>query len=316
MDDKRSSKMKLKYIKHNEIDKKKWEYTISNAINGNLYTYAWYLDIVSPQWEALVLEDYELVFPLTVKKILGFNTLQQPPFAQQLGVFTTNANNLNKVEEIIQQAVEMFPYCNFQVNKHNFLQTSTKYTVLNKINYELDLIPSYEYLSSKYHTNTKRNIAKARSNNLVLKINDINPQTFVDFIRKNVGHKVTKLKSKDYQKILQIIKFVDKYKFGQSYSVYDDKKQLLSTAYFIFSHNKVYYLFAANSQIGKEKRAMFFLLDEFIRNYSEKNLILDFEGSMIPGLARYYEGFGAIACKYQQIISNRLPYLLRWIKKK
>jgi len=60
---------------------------------------------------------------------------------------------------------------------------------------------------------------------------------------------------------------------------------------------------------------MFFLLDEFIRKYAEKNVILDFEGSMIPGLARYYEGFGAIAGKYQQIISNHLPFYIRWIKK-
>lgn len=309
--------MKLKYLKHSEIDKNKWEYAILNAINGNLYAYAWYLDIVSPQWEALVSEDYEIVIPLTVKKMLGFNTLQQPLFAQQLGVFTSNAINLNKTEEYIQQIVEMFSYCNFQINKHNTLnlQNSTKFTVLNKINYELDLIPSYKYISSKYHTNTKRNIAKARSNGLILKINDINSQTFADFIRKNVGFKVAQLKNKDYNKMLQIIKFTEKHKFGQSYSVYDDKKRLLSIAYFIFSHNKIYYLFAANSQMGKEKRAMFFLLDEFIRNYSEKNVILDFEGSMIPGLARYYEGFGAVAGKYQQIISNRLPYLLRWIKK-
>lgn len=310
--------MRLKYLKHSEIDKNKWEYTILNAINGNLYAYAWYLDIVSPNWDALVSENYEIVVPLTVKKILGFNILEQPLFTQQLGVFTTNAINLNKTEEYIQQVVELFPYCNYQVNKHNplYLQTSKNYTVFNKINYELDLIPSYQYLSSKYHTNTKRNIAKARTNELILKINDINPQTSVDFIRKNVGFKVAKLKNKDYKKMLQIIKFAEKYKFGQSYSVYDDKNQLLSIAYFIFSHNKIYYLFAANSQMGKEKRAMFFLLDEFIRNYSEKNVILDFEGSMIPGLARYYEGFGAVAGKYQQIISNRLPYFLRWIKNK
>lgn len=309
--------MKLKYIKHNEIDKNKWENTILNAINGNLYAYAWYLDIVSPNWDALVSENYEIVIPLTVKKIFGFNILQQPLFTQQLGIFSTKAINLNKTEEYIQQIVEMFSFCNYQVNKHNPLkiQTSKKYTVFNKINYELDLIPSYQYLKSKYHTNTKRNIAKARANKLILKINSINSQTFVDFIRKNVGYKVANFKKKDYQKMLQIIEFANKYKFGQSYSVYDSKKQLLSIAYFIFSHNKIYYLFAANSQLGKEKRAMFFLLDEFIRNYSEKNVILDFEGSTIPGLARYYEGFGAVACKYQQLISNRLPYFLRWIKK-
>ena len=309
--------MNLTYLKHNEIDKQKWENCILNAINGNLYAYAWYLDIVSPNWEAFVSDNYEVVIPLTVKKMLGFRTLQQPLFTQQLGVFTTNAVLLNKTEDYIQQAVKLFPYCNFQVNKHNIVNnpSSNYFTTINKINYELDLIPSYEYLSKKYHTNTKRNIAKARQHELILKINDISAQTFVDFVRKNVGFKVPQLKTNDYQKMLQIIKFAEKYKFGQSYNVYDERKRLVSIAYFIFSHNKIYYLFAANSPVGKEKRAMFFLLDEFIRKYAEKNVILDFEGSMIPGLARYYEGFGAIAGKYQQIISNHLPFYIRWIKK-
>ncbi|NMD01548.1 MAG: hypothetical protein GYA62_17755, partial [Bacteroidales bacterium] len=82
--------MNLTYLKHNEINKQKWENCILNAINGNLYAYAWYLDIVSPNWEAFVSDNYEVVIPLTVKKMLGFRTLQQPLFTQQLGVFTTN----------------------------------------------------------------------------------------------------------------------------------------------------------------------------------------------------------------------------------
>lgn len=309
--------MKLIHLKHNEIDKIKWENCILNAFNGNLYAFAWYLDIVCPNWEALVSENYEVVIPLTVKTKMTLKMMQQPLFAQQLGVFTNNAINLVNIDDYIRQIIGMFSYCNFYVNKHNILKDfiAHKVNVVSKVNYELDLIYSYDYLSSKYHTNTKRNIAKARQNDLTLKINDITAQTFVEFIRKNVGFKVGHLKKRDYQKMLQIINFAEKYKFGQSYCVYDKRKRLISVAYFIFSHNKIYYLFAANSTVGKEKRAMFFLMDEFIRKYSEKNVILDFEGSMIPGLARYYEGFGAVAGKYQQIISNQLPFYIRWIKR-
>jgi hypothetical protein len=60
---------------------------------------------------------------------------------------------------------------------------------------------------------------------------------------------------------------------------------------------------------------MFLLIDTFIQNNSGKNLILDFEGSNIPGIARFYKGFGAMAETYYSVHQNRLPRLLRIFKK-
>ena len=38
---------------------------------------------------------------------------------------------------------------------------------------------------------------------------------------------------------------------------------------------------------------MFLLIDHIIRQEAGKNTILDFEGSKIEGVARFYKGFGA-----------------------
>jgi len=308
--------MKLIHLKHNEIDKVQWEKSILNAVNGNLYAFAWYLDIVSPNWEALVGEHYEIVIPLPVKKIFGTKMIIQPLFAQQLGFFSTNVKYLSNIEDYVKQVATLYPYCNINTNKLNLIESiqDNNIVIHHKINYELDLIATYSYIYSKYHTNTKRNLIKAQQQNLRLKINSISAQTFVHFIRNNVGIKVPQLKKHDYNKMLQIISNALKYKFGEIYEVYDERNELIASTFFIFSHQKAYYLFAASTPIGKEKRAMFYLIDQFIKRYAEKNVILDFEGSMIPGLARYYESFGAVAGKYQQIILNRLPFYLRWLK--
>jgi len=61
--------------------------------------------------------------------------------------------------------------------------------------------------------------------------------------------------------------------------------------------------------------AMYFLLDSFIKTNAEQDLILDFEGSMIPGVARFYSGFGAIPETYFQLKFNRLPLPFRWFKR-
>ena len=72
--------MEIKYLKHNQIDKQKWDSAIENARNGLVYVLSWFLDIVSPDWDALVYGDYEVVMPLTYRNKLGVKYLYQPVF--------------------------------------------------------------------------------------------------------------------------------------------------------------------------------------------------------------------------------------------
>lgn len=60
---------------------------------------------------------------------------------------------------------------------------------------------------------------------------------------------------------------------------------------------------------------MFLLIDEFIKQYASRNMILDFEGSNIEGVARFYAGFGAKPFNYPALKINKLFYPLRLIKR-
>ena len=51
----------------------KWDNCITNAPNGLIYGYSFYLDHMAKQWDALVLNDYEAVMPLTWNKKYGIN---------------------------------------------------------------------------------------------------------------------------------------------------------------------------------------------------------------------------------------------------
>jgi hypothetical protein len=42
---------------------------------------------------------------------------------------------------------------------------------------------------------------------------------------------------------------------------------------------------------------------------------MDFEGSMIPGIARFFEGFGATETKYLRIIKSSFPLNLKKVIK-
>src|SRR5690242_10054348 len=75
------------FLQHKDIDKTKWDACIDTSMNGNLYAYSWFLDAVSPNWCAIIKEDYSVVMPLPSKKKISINYLFQPFFSQQLGAF-------------------------------------------------------------------------------------------------------------------------------------------------------------------------------------------------------------------------------------
>ena len=77
----------IQYIQNKEINKAKWDDSITESSNGLIYAYSWYLDTMSKNWDALVLNDYEAVLPLTWNKKYGVYYLYQPWFCASLGIF-------------------------------------------------------------------------------------------------------------------------------------------------------------------------------------------------------------------------------------
>ena len=56
----------IHYIQHKDIDFEKWDACVANSFNRLIYGFSWYLDVVCDDWDALVLNDYEAVFPLSL----------------------------------------------------------------------------------------------------------------------------------------------------------------------------------------------------------------------------------------------------------
>ena len=60
--------MQIRHLRHNEINYSLWDKCITNAKNSLVYASTWYLDVVSPDWEALVAGNYEYIMPLPDRK--------------------------------------------------------------------------------------------------------------------------------------------------------------------------------------------------------------------------------------------------------
>ncbi len=303
--------MAIQHIIRTKIDVAKWDRCISKSFNGIVYAYSWYLDIVSPSWEALVEGDYERVMPLTISEKYNVPYISQPYFTQQLGVFSTTKLNSQIVETFIDCVPDKYRYLEINLNSFNKLQ-NTEIIARENNNYELDLIQPYDKTYQEFSSNTKRNITKAKNNNLIIR-KGLLPNEIVNFKINNLNEEEN-LKDIHFDTLRKIISFTTNYKFGESYGVYSDDHNLIATAFFVMSHYKTIFLLASSNEEGKEKAGMFLLVDNFIKNYSERNLTLDFEGSNLDGVARFYAGFGAKLCKYYSIKLNKLPWYMKLLK--
>jgi hypothetical protein len=303
----------ISYIKRDDIDDDKWNACIGKAFNGNLYGYSWFLDLVGGEWDALVENDYERVFPLVNRKKYGINYIYQPFFTQQLGLYSVPRLDTNTLNDFIEAIPQKFRHIEINLNTLNKLDNK-KYKIQDQLNHELDLINSYDKIREAYSENLARNIRKGEKAGLTISKN-IKPDDIIDLFRENRGKHLRHLKEKDYL-VIKRIAYVGMYKgVANIQGVYDERNQLCAGAFFILSNRKAIFLFSGLSEEGRQHGAMPFLIDSFIQDHAGKHLTFDFDGSNDPNLARFYKSFGSKECIYQRLEINRLPWPLKVAKK-
>lgn len=288
----------ISHLQHKDIDLNRWDQCISESINQLTYAFSWYLNIVSPGWEALVAGDYEFVMPIPVKRKYHFPYVVQPHFTQQLGVFSKNPVN----ETILNQFIKKIPYYSYQLNL-NKQNINSEIEVLP--NYILNLNSAYTLIASKYSKNTQRNIEKAQKNSLIID-NQLSTDDFIEFYKAS---------QKTYQPaqgdiIRKIIDAGIEKKIVNLYGIRSADNELVASLCILISSKRMTYLLPVSSTEGKKLSAMFLMIDKLIRQNAEKEIIFDFEGSQIDGIARFYKGFGAENQPYFMLKRFRPSYLI------
>lgn len=305
-----SEQQVIRFLKNREIYYDKWDDCIQNAANSRVYATSWFLDRTAAEWNALVWGDYEFVMPLPYRKKFGISYLYQPLYCQQLGIFPAPSANI--AMEFFDVISRNYSYFDIQLNASNLPPKNFREVQpLPRKNFLLRLGTDYKIIYSGYSTNTKRNLAKAGKNNLGF-LPGISLEEYMKFKAANLR---VKLSAGKLENLRQLIAFGQHKSFGRIYGVYSPANELCAAVYFCRFKERVIYMNAVSDEQGKKLGAMPFLIDNFIRENADRNLTVDFEGSMIPGVARFYEGFGALPETYYRLKYNRLPLPLKWLKR-
>ncbi|MBI9067366.1 MAG: hypothetical protein JEZ09_08750 [Salinivirgaceae bacterium] len=292
--------MAIRYLKHKEIDKEKWNFCVSNAVNSMIYGMSWYLDIVCENWDALISDDYEAVMPLPWKKKFGLKYVYHPFFAQQLGVFYRKIAD-DQTYEFLQKIPKSFLKYDASLNYLNMIK---KLSLNIKTNYVLSLNKSCEELAKNFSENTRRNIKKSEKENLSL-TESISLETFFTIKKNNA---LTQLSDTQYGIMYRLINELITLSVGKIKGVVNENGELIGAVFLVYFKSRITYLFSVSTEQGKDKKAMFWLINQLIKENAGKQLMLDFEGSMIEGVARFFKGFGSQKETYYRYSKSKIPF--------
>lgn len=271
-----------------------------------VFAQSFYLDATFPAWDALVIGDYESVFPLTQKEKMGILYLHQPPFTPQLGVYGHVSPAVE--QQFYDYITARYKLIEIELNASNALKSKDH---APKQTFVIDYKSGY-----KFNQNTKRNVAKAQENQLVFEripeaeVLPLSRQYLNPFLKKQL--RLSPLVVSRFDDLLRSATAA-----GTLYSfrVVDPEKKVQAIAHFISNEKHTVYLKGINFDKQVSLGSMHLLNSSAIQFFAGKTQLFDFGGGTKESLANFYKGFGAVALSYQSLKYNRLPWLINVLKK-
>ena len=278
----------ITYLKRDQVDIIKYDACIANASQSRVYAYSWYLDCIAKNWDVLVLDDYAAVMPLPRRKKYGINYIFQPPWVQQLGIFSKKNISDKQYAVFVKNIPQQFKLIDFNVNSSKGFDIKL---LKPRANYILALNSDYKLLFKSFSKGWKNSITQAIKIGVLVKEENESLQ-IIDLFRTHKGLNL-QLREDAYLDLERLTQKAEQLNKLKIYCAYSSQKRLIGGAIFIISDQRITYLFSAINEDGRRLQAMSLILNTVIKNYSESDFIFDFEGSTISSIAAFFKSFGA-----------------------
>ena len=305
-----------------QIDDEAWNDLIDKSLNSVIYAQAWYLDCVSPDWQALVwpsARNYEIVMPLPVVRKWGMNVVQQPLFCQYLGLFSEKALSEPEIAAFLEALGGYFRY----VSVYSFhprhsailgkvLSSNPDFEFLEKSTHWLILESTYESVAKKYRSDRMKNLKKSKKHRWeIIESQDVEP--LIKLFQENHADQIQNVKESAYTLLRNLAKVVfEKNKGRIRYALQNGDIQ---AGVMILENNGMgIYIFNAANEPGRTGNARTFMLDQYFQQKAGQLKVFDFESPEVASIASFYESFGAEKQEFIAIKRNKLPFPLRQLQ--
>ncbi|MFY7965175.1 MAG: hypothetical protein ACOVO1_09785 [Chitinophagaceae bacterium] len=296
----------LQKLTSDKINAAKWDACVIKH-QAPIYASFNYLNTMADNWMALILNDYEAIFPICYRKKLGITYSYTPAFIQQLGCIGKQV----KGDLIEKKVFEILGYGDLMLNSLNERLLNN---ITQKTNLIINLNLSYESIYSNYKKDLKQNLKKAASEKFLYKKSD-DIDGAINMYQIFYANRMQKIKQQDFDNFKKVCWMFQQKNDCLIRQVWNTNNEILAVALLLKHNGRIYNLANSTSTLGRKSEANHFLLDRVINEFSSQNLFFDFEGSDLPGVKTFYEKFGATNEPYFYWHFNNLPWWIKWAKK-
>ena len=278
----------IHFISHERIDRTAYDSCVEASSNFRIYALSWYLDAVALTWDVLVLDDYRAVMPLPRRSKYGLSYVYTPAFVQQLGVFSPHEMESEQECRFYKRAFSRYFLMDY------FAHASSKCATVAwapRTNYTLRLDKSHTELRKGFNTNRKRLLRQATGELRIDREGD--PGLFLEMSRRSpTGYKLDDSALAGLERLIG--------SDNPAIRVWNVFHGDEWAGGLIWTRDswRITYLFPMQGSLGRELQVHTHVIDSLIKDHAGSGLILDLEGSMIPGVAKFYRSFGAEAETY------------------
>ena len=284
-----------------------------------IYACTWYLDCVSPDWNALVwpsAQNYRVVMPLPVKKKWGLSVVQQPLSCQYLGLFSREEIAEETMGVFLESLSRHFSYISVYDfhPRHtpllrNILPAYSEFEFNEKVTHWLSLDKTYAEVANKYNGDRRKNLKRARKYDWeCFESQDVEP--LVSLFRENHASKIQNVKESAYEQLRSLTDIILEKAAGTIR--YASLRGEIHAGIMILKQNGMgIYIFNAADAVGRKGNARTFLLDQYFREAAGQLENFDFESPEVASIADFYESFGVEKQMLISIKKNRLPFPFR-----
>ena len=292
--------------------------------NISLFVQDWWLDATCgpSNWDVLLIERnsrmvaaWPLYMPLN-------GVVSMPPYTQTMGIWMEPAPNDAKYGSALGARQSLCKLLIEKLQARAFMQRfdydftdwlpffwkgftqTTRYTYLLKNLADSDML--WQRLSHQ----TRRNIKKARDTFRIAVRQGVATDDFLR-VQADTFERQHARNTQDNNVLRRLIEVCRQRRQGEIWGGYDESGQLHAAVFVVWQKRSAYYLAGGGDSAFRHSGAHALSLWEAIRCVSEYTDTFDFEGSMLPGVERFFREFGGIQTPYFLIQKGKPTWLDR-----
>jgi len=288
-----------------------------------VFSQDWWLDAAcGNDWDVLLYEKNGRVLAAMPLFIPVTGVISMPNYSQTMGVwFANEAADAKYVSQLAnRQAIckhfieQLTPYRSFlQYFSHAFTDWLPFYwagfSQTTRYSYILHGIKDSQKILSEMSRQTRRNINTAKE--MAIRVShDISISDFLKIQALTFERQQTK--NKQSETILRrLIEAAQRRGQGALFGGYDEAGNLHAVAFIVWQESSAYYIAGGGDPQFRHSGAHSLTLWEAIQYVSQFTDTFDFEGSMLPGIERFFREFGAVQTPYFAITRGKLGFFDR-----